>query len=453
MGSTIGIPDEVRASFTGDLIGPADPAYDQARRVHTGLINKHPALIARCRTVPDIVDAVNLGREQDAEISVRGGGHGVAGLAVTDGGLMIDLARMKGIRVDPATRTVWAQGGVTWKELNRAAAGHGLATTGGVVSSTGIAGLTLGGGEGWLMGKYGLTIDNLLAVEVVTPDGQILTASARQNQDLFWALRGGGGNFGVATAFEYQAHPVSTIYGGLVAHPVSRAREAFGFYRELTQTAPDELTVYFNLFADPGAPEDKMAAIAACHCGQPAAAEADLKPLRQLGPPAADLIRSMPYPVINTLSDGGYPRGAFNYWKSAFLSELSDASLEVMLDALQRCPSPMSGLGIVPYQGAVTRVDTAATAFAHRAPGYSLLIASQWLNPRETEPNITWAKETFESLTPHMTSRSYVNNLTAEDGRMTHAIWGANYQRLVTVKRRYDPGNLFRLNHNIDPSG
>jgi FAD/FMN-containing dehydrogenase len=453
MSSRIGIPDDVRASFTGDLIGPEDPAYERARRVHNGLIDKHPALIARCRTVPDVVDAVNLGREQAAEISVRGGGHGVAGLAVTDGGLMIDLARMKGIRVNPETRTVWAQGGVTWKELNRAAAARGLATTGGVVSSTGIAGLTLGGGEGWLMGKYGLTIDNLLAVEIVTADGQILTASAGQNQDLFWALRGGGGNFGVATAFEYQAHPVSTVYGGLVVHPVSCAREAFGFYRDLTRTAPDELTVYFNLFADPAAPEEKMAAIAACHCGEPEAAEADLKPLRQFGPPAADLIQSMPYPVINTLSDGGYPRGAFNYWKSAFLSELSDAALEVMLDALARCPSPMSGLGIVPYLGAVNRVDTAATAFAHRAPGYSLLIVSQWLDSRETEPNVAWARETFEALTPHMTSRSYVNNLTAEDGRMVHSVWGANYQRLVTVKRRYDPGNIFRLNHNIDPSG
>jgi FAD/FMN-containing dehydrogenase len=453
MRSTIGIPDEVRASFTGDLIGPADPAYEQARRVHNGLINKHPALIARCRTVPDVVDAVNLGHAQATEISVRGGGHGVAGLAVTDGGLMIDLARMKGIRVDPATRTIWAQGGVTWKELNRAAACHGLATTGGVVSSTGIAGLTLGGGEGWLMGKYGLTIDNLLAVEVVTAAGRIVTASARQNQDLFWALRGGGGNFGVATAFEYQAHPVSTVYGGLVAHPVSRAREALGFYRDLTQSAPDELTVYFNLYANPGAPDEKMAAIAACHCGEPAAAEADLKPLRQFGPPAADLIQSMPYPVINTVNDSGYPRGAFNYWKSAFLSELSDASLEVMLDALQRCPSPMSGLGIVPYLGAVSRVDAAATAFAHRAPGYSLLIVSQWLDPRDTEPNVAWAKETFEALAPHMSSRSYANNLTAEDGRMVRNVWGTNYERLVTVKRRYDPGNIFRLNHNIDPSG
>ena len=257
MSNVITVPDQVRASFTGELVSPADPGYEQIRRVHNGLINKRPGLIARCRTVPDVADAVTIGREQATEISVRGGGHSVAGLAVTDGGLMIDLAPMKGIKVDRRRRTVWAQGGVTWNEFNRAAACHGLATTGGVVSTTGIAGLTLGGGEGWLMGKYGLTIDNLLAVEVVTAAGEVVTASAEENQDLFWALRGGGGNFGVATSFEYQAHPVSTVYGGLVAHPVSRARQALGFYRELTQAAPDELTVYFSLFADPSAPEEQ----------------------------------------------------------------------------------------------------------------------------------------------------------------------------------------------------
>jgi FAD/FMN-containing dehydrogenase len=453
MSNVITVPDQVRASFTGELVSPADPGYEQIRRVHNGLINKRPGLIARCRTVPDVADAVTIGREQATEISVRGGGHSVAGLAVTDGGLMIDLTPMKGIKVDRRKRTVWAQGGVTWNEFNRAAACHGLATTGGVVSTTGIAGLTLGGGEGWLMGKYGLTIDNLLAVEVVTADGKVVTASTEENQDLFWALRGGGGNFGVATSFEYQAHPVSTVYGGLVAHPVSRARQALGFYRELTQTAPDELTVYFSLFADPNAPGEKLAAMIACHCGaDPAAAETDLKPLRQFGPPAADLIQPMPYPVINTLSDGGYPKGAFNYWKSAFFSDLSDAPLEIMVDALHRCPSTMSGLAIVPYLGAVTRVDTTATAFAHRAPGYSLLIVSQWPDPRETEPNITWAKETFEALHPYMADRSYVNNLTAEDGRLVHHLWGANYEQLVAAKRRYDPDNIFRLNHNIDPS-
>ena len=453
MSGTIEVADAVRDSFTGELIGPADPAYEQARRVHNGLIDKRPALIARCRTVPDVVDAVNLGREQGAEISVRGGGHGVAGLAVTDGGLMIDLAPMKGIRVDPAGRTVWAQGGVTWKEFNRAAAAHGLATTGGVVSTTGIAGLTLGGGEGWLMGKYGLTVDNLLAAEVVTAAGEIVTASATQHQDLFWALRGGGGNFGVATAFLYRAHPVPAVYGGMVAHPVSRARAAFGFYRDLTRSSPDDLTVYFNLFADPATPGQKLAAMVACHCGDdPAAAEGDLKAMRQFGRPAADLVGPMPYPVINTLSDAGYPRGAFNYWKSAFLSEPSDAALEIMVDAIHRCPSPMSGLGVVPYLGAVNRVDAAATAFAHRAPGYSVLIVSQWRDPGETEANITWARQTFEALRPHMADRSYINNLTADDGRMVHNVWGANYPRLVAVKRRYDPDNIFRLNHNIDPS-
>ena len=423
MGSLIKVPDQVRASFTGELVSPADPGYEEIRRVQNGLIDRRPGLIARCRIVPDVADAVTMGREQAAEISVRGGGHSVAGLAVTDGGLMIDLAPMKGIKVDQRRRTVWAQGGVTWNEFNRAAACHGLATTGGIVSTTGIAGLTLGGGEGWLMGKYGLTIDNLLAAEVVTAAGEVVTASDEENQDLFWALRGGGGNFGVVTSFEYQAHPVSTVYGGQVVHPASRAREALGFFRELTQAAPDELTVYFSLFPDPAAPGEKLAAMIACHCGDPTAAEADLKPLRQFGPPAADLIQPMPYPVINTLSDGGYPKGAFNYWKSAFFTDLSDAPVDIMIDALDRCPSPMSGLGIVPYLGAVARVDAAATAFAHREPGYSLLIVAQWLDPRETEPNITWARETFEALHPYMANRSYVNNLTAEDGRMVHHVW------------------------------
>ena len=452
MGSLIKVPDQVRASFTGELVSPADPGYEEIRRVQNGLIDRRPGLIARCRIVPDVADAVTMGREQAAEISVRGGGHSVAGLAVTDGGLMIDLAPMKGIRVDRRRRTVWAQGGVTWNEFNRAAACHGLATTGGIVSTTGIAGLTLGGGEGWLMGKYGMTIDNLLAAEVVTAAGEVVTASDEENQDLFWALRGGGGNFGVVTSFEYQAHPMSTVYGGQVVHPASRAREALGFFRELTQAAPDELTVYFSLFPDPAAPGEKLAAMIACHCGDPAAAEADLKPLRQFGPPAADLIQPMPYPVINTLSDAGYPKGAFNYWKSAFFTDLSDAPVEIMIDALHRCPSPMSGLGIVPYLGAVNRVDATATAFAHRAPGYSLLIVAQWPDARETEPNITWARETFDALHPYMADRSYVNNLTTEDGRMVHQVWGANYERLVTIKRRYDPGNIFRLNHNIDPS-
>jgi FAD binding domain/Berberine and berberine like len=454
MSSVIVVPDEVRASFTGELIEPADPGYERARRVHNGLIDKRPALIARCRTVPDVVDALRLGRERATEIAVRGGGHNVAGKAVTDGGLMIDLSPMRGIRVDPRQQTVWAQAGSTWKEFNRAAACHDLATTGGVVSSTGIAGLTLGGGEGWLMGKHGLTIDNLLSAQVVTAAGEVVTASPEENDDLFWALRGGAGNFGIVTSFEYRAHRVPSVHGGMVAHPVSRAGAALDFFRHFTWDAPDELTAYFSLSASPGRPAQKLAAIAVCHCGNdPAVAERDLKPLREFGPPLADTVQAMPYPVINTLSDAGYPRGALNYWKSAFFAEMGDAALQVMVDAVQRCPSPMSGLSIMPYLGAVTRVDARATAFPHRAPGYSLLIVSQWQDPASTEANVAWARETFEALRPYLSGRRYVNNLSADDGRMVRDTWGINYKRLVQIKRRYDPDNIFRLNHNIDPAG
>ena len=454
MSAEIVIPDEVRAAFSGELIGPADPAYEQARRVHNGLIDKRPALIARCRTVPDVVDALRLGREQAAEISVRGGGHNVAGTAVTDGGLMIDLSPMRGTRVDLGQQTVWAQGGSTWKEVNRAAAHYGLATTGGVVSSTGIAGLTLGGGEGWLMGRYGLTIDNLRSAEVVTAAGEVVTASSQENQDLFWALRGGAGNFGIVTSLEYLAHRVPTVYGGAVAHPAHRAGAVLDFFRRFTAEAPDDLTAYFSLFAAPGQPAEILAVIAVCHCGEdPAAAERDLKALRDFGPPLADTIQAMPYPVINTLSDAGYPRGALNYWKSAFFAALGVEALQIMVDAVRRCPSPMSGLSIMPYLGAVTRVPPTATAFPHRAPGYSLLIVSQWQDRSQTDANIAWARETFAALRPYMSGRSYVNNLPADDGRRVRDIWGVNYERLVQIKRRYDPGNVFRLNHNIDPAG
>jgi len=453
MSGAITVPDEVRAAFTGELIGPADPAYEQARRVHNGLIDKRPALIARCRTVPDVVDALWLGREQAREISVRGGGHNVAGKAVTDGGLMIDLSPMRGIRVDPRQQVVWAQGGSTWKDFNRAAAEHGLATTGGVVSSTGIAGLTLGGGEGWLMGRYGLTIDNLRSAEVVTAAGEVMTASCEENQELFWALRGGAGNFGIVTSLEYQAHRVPTVYGGMVAHPAGRAGAVLDFFREFTSEAPDELTAYFSLFAAPGEPAETLAVIAVCHCGDPVAAERDLRPLREFGPPLADTIQAMPYPVINTLSDAGYPRGALNYWKSAFFATLGQEALEIMVDATRRCPSPMSGLSIMPYLGAVTRVPPTATAFPHRTPGYSLLIVSQWQDQAHTEANIAWASKTFAALRPYMSGRRYVNNLSADDGRLVRDIWGVNYGRLVQLKRRYDPDNVFRLNHNIDPAG
>jgi hypothetical protein len=450
----IRVPDDVRARFTGSLLAPGEEGYDAARRVHNGLIDRRPALVARCHTTADVVEAVNLGRQQASEISIRGGGHNVAGRSVTEGGLMIDLAPMKGIRVDPRTWRVWAQPGVTWAEYNQAAALHGLATTGGVVSSTGIAGLTLGGGEGWLMGRYGLTVDNVLSAELVTADGEVLTASAEENADLFWALRGGGGNFGVVTAFEYRAHPVSTVTGGAVVHSLRDRLAVLDFYREFTNTVPDDLTVFLGL-GDPGdGSGDKLVGMSLCHCGGDLdQVDSDLAPLRKFGSPMVDDVRLMPYPVINTLSDGGYPRGALNYWKSAFVRELSGEVMGIMADAFERCPSPLGGFGMSHYHGAATRVEATATAFPHREPGYSLLVVAQWLDPSETERNIAWAKETFSALGPHLDDRRYVNNLSDHDPASVAHAYGANYDRLVEVKRRYDPENVFRLNHNINPEG
>lgn len=451
MAHTITVPAEVQTSFSGELIAPGDPSYDEVRQVHNGFADKRPGLIARCRSTADVVDAVSLAG-QASEVSVRGGGHGVAGKAVTDGGLMIDLALMKGIRVDPRRRTIWAQGGVTWRELNRAAAVYGLATTGGVVSTTGIAGLTLGGGEGWLMGRYGLSIDNLLSVELVTADGQALVASEDRHEDLFWALRGGGGNFGVAASFEYRAHPVSVVHGGLVAHPLSSAPAAFSFYRDFTAQAPDEVTLFFALVHAPDGSGTKLAAMPVCHCGpDPSAAEADLKPLREFGPPVLDLVRPMPYPVVNTLLDDSFPRGALSYWKSALFREPSDDLIGILSDAFRECPSPMTSIVVVPYQGAVIRVPVDATAFPHRETCFSLVILTQWSDRSASEANIAWTRETFESLRPHLSDRAYVNNLAADDLGLVRQAWGPNYERLLEVKRSHDPANVFRLNHNIDP--
>lgn len=455
MGTQGGIiaPEELRASFSGRLRSPGDEGYEDARRLHNGLIDKRPGLIAQCLTTADVVDAVNLGRELNLEIAVRGGGHNVAGRAVTEGGLMIDLALMKGIHVDPATRTIRAQPGLTWAEFDRAAAVHGLATTGGTVSTTGIAGLTLGGGLGNLMGAYGLAADNLLSAEVVTAFGRVVTASADDNSDLFWALRGGGGNFGVVTSFEYRAHAVTTVLGGLLIHPFEKATDVFARYREYTAAAPDEVGVTFLLVHAPDGSGTKIAAMPTCHAGNDhQRAEADLKPLREFGPPVMDTLDRIPYPAVNKLIDDGFPRGALNYWKSAFVTELSDDLARVMVEAFSQAPSAMSGLAVEHVHGAAARVDPAATAFPHRG-GYSVLVVAQWADASETDANIDWARTTFESLRPFTTDRTYMNYLSADEGGAVHEAYGSNYERLLEIKRRYDPGNLFHLNHNIDPAG
>jgi FAD/FMN-containing dehydrogenase len=436
---------------SGPVLAPGDRGYDEARRVHNRLIDKHPAVIARCLHTADVADAVNFGREEGLEISVRGGGHNVAGKAVTEGGLMIDLSLMKGVHVDPARGTVRAQAGVRVGELDRATAAFGLATPSGVISLTGIAGLTLGGGIAWLMGKYGMAVDNLLSAEVVLASGAVVTASDETDPDLFWAVRGGGGNFGVVTSFEFQAHPVASVLGGATLHPLEAAPGLLSFFREFAADLPDALSTQVAFLHAPDGSGAKLCGIALCHAGEDAdRAEADIRPLRGFGRPAVDMIRRMPYPVVNTGVDWLFP-GALNYWKSAFFSELSDAAVEVLTGAFERAPSELCALIIEEFHGAVTRVAPTATAYPHREPGFNLLLISQWTEPAETEAGIAWARETFDALSAYMVERSYMNYLSADDHDRVDRAYGANYGRLLELKRRYDPGNHFRLNQNIEP--
>ncbi len=441
------------AAFSGVLLRSQDPGYEEARRIHNGLIDKRPALIARCLGTADIVEALGFARQSGLEISVRGGGHNVAGRAVTDGGAMIDLSLMKGIHVDPKTRTVRAQGGVTWREFNRETAVHGLATTGGVISTTGIAGLTLGGGLGWLMGKYGLAVDNLLSVELVTAAGEVLTARGDEHPDLFWALRGGGGNFGVAASFEYRLHPLREVYAGLVAHPFPAAKEALRFYREFTKSVPDDLSVFPGLVHAPDGSGVPLVAFIICHTGSPERAEADLRPMLKFGSPAMVQVGPMPYPAVNMMLDAAFPRGALNYWKSSFIRALDDVAIDTMVDRFGACPSPMSGIVLEHFHGAVTRIGVSDTAVPYREPGFNCLLASLWMDPATTRANIAWTRATYDVMAPHFAQRRYVSYLGDDEaGDAVRAAYGPNFSRLAEVKRKYDPDNLFRLNQNIEPA-
>lgn len=439
--------------FTGQLLQPGDAGYEEARRVHNGLVDKRPALIAQCRSAAAVAEAIGLTQKLGLEVAVRGGGHNVAGRATIDGGVMIDLAPMKEIHVDPQNRSVRAQGGVTWGELNRATQRHGLAVTGGVVSTTGIAGLTLGGGLGWLMGKYGLALDNLRGVELVGADGGLTRTSPEEQPDLFWAVRGGGGNFGVATSFEYQLHPVGpTVTGGLLAHPFDRARDVLGFFRESTATLPDEHVLFATLVHAPDGSGTKLAAMVTCHCGSLADGEKATLPLKQFGSPVLAALGPMSYCDLNAMLDAGYPKGALNYWKSTFLRELNDAAIDMMIACFARCPTPMGQLLLEHVHGAAARVGADETAFPHRRNGYNFLVLSQWLDPTMTDRCIAWARETYAAMEPFADAGRYVNYLgDDEPGDPVSAAYGPNYRRLQVVKAKYDPKNFFRMNQNIRP--
>jgi FAD/FMN-containing dehydrogenase len=442
---------ELKAGLRGQLLSPGDEGYDRARKLWNGMFDRRPALIARCAGAADVIRAVSFARDNRLAIAVRGGGHSFPGHSVCDGGLVIDLSAMKGIRVDLRTRTARAQAGVKWIEFDHETQAFGLATTGGTDADTGIAGLTLGGGLGWLSSKYGLTVDNLVSADVVTADGRLLTASATENQDLFWGLRGGSGNFGVVTSFEYQLHAVGpTILGGMVAYPLGRAKEVLRFYRQFAKAAPDDLTTYAAFVTPPGG--ETVAALFCCYCGPLDKGEEVIRPLRSLGSPVQDLLGPMPYVAQQRLFEGGFPAGSYYYAKAGSLADLTDEAIEVFAEYAATKPSPLSGVLVQTVCGAASRVDPAATAFPHRRLPYAPVIVSQWLDAATSEKNIGWARDFWKALDPLAGGGVYVNDLSHDDADRVRTAYGANYERLAALKKAYDPDNLFRLNPNITPT-
>ena len=445
--------DELRSSVSGRILQPDDDGYDGARQVHNGLIDRRPAVIVRCRSAADAAATLRFARAEGLDVSVRGGGHNVAGRAVADGAVMIDLAEMKAIRVDPDARTVRVEGGVLWGELNDATAEHGLAVTGGAISTTGVAGLTLGGGLGWLMARYGLAADNLVSVELVTADGAITEVTESSDPDLLWALRGGGGNFGIATALTFRLHPLRMVTGGLIAHPIDAAKDLLRFYRDAVADAPDELEVFAGLVFAPDGSGTRLAAMIVCHSGDAAQAERDLAPLIGWGSPLVVQIGEMPYPDMNRILDDGFPAGSLNYWLSSFTDGLTDALIDAAIGRFGSIPSPMSGILFEHFHGAVTRIRPTESAVPHREPGWNLVLTSVWLEPAETEANVAWTRETHAALREHLSDRRWLNYLADDQGaNAVRAAYGPNWDRLVAVKRRVDPDNVFHHNHNIPPA-
>jgi FAD/FMN-containing dehydrogenase len=438
-------------SLRGPLLAPGESDYDEARKVWNGMIDRRPALIASCAGVADVIAAVRFARAHELLVSVRGGGHNITGNAVCEGGLMIDLSRMKSVRVDAARRTARAEAGLTWGEYNHETQAFGLASTGGVVSTTGIAGLTLGGGLGWLMGKHGLSCDNLLSADLVTADGQCLTASADKHPDLFWGLRGGGGNFGVVTSFEYRLHSVGPVLAGMVLHPMAKAREVLRFYRDYARTCPDALTAFAALMTSHEG--DPVVAIVVGYIGDLAEGEALVAPVRKFGSPLVDTIAPMSYVQLNQMLDAAFPYGGVQrYWKSSFLKELGDDVLEILIDRAATMRSPMSMVGFFHVHGAATRVDPNETAFGLRADQWDYDVISQWNDPGESAGHIQWTREFWTAVEPFATGEVYVNHLDAEEGTRIRAAYSDNFGRLVALKNKYDPTNLFRLNQNIKPT-
>jgi FAD/FMN-containing dehydrogenase len=451
--------DELGGSFRGELLLPTSPGYDAARRIWNGAIDRRPACIARCTGVADVVAAVRFARERDLLVGVRSGGHGVGGHALCHGGLVIDLSPMKGIRVEPTRRTARAEAGVLWGELDRETQVFGLATVGGIVSHTGVSGLTLGGGIGWLMRKYGATVDNLLSVDLVTADGELVTASEDENPDLFWGVRGGGGNFGIVTSFEYRLHPVGPIVlAGPIFHPLDDAPEVLRFYRELAAVAPDELTTIVELELAPPLPflpDDvqgkPIVMVGACYAGLPEDGAEVVRSLKGFGSPIVDWLEPKPYVALQSMFDPLVPHGWHRYWKSVELPTLTDGAIDTLIDHTSRITSPRSYTIILQLGGALGRVPEDTTAFSQRDATHNVVINAVWTeDDPEGDRHIAWARDFSDALQPHARDRVYVNFLGDEGpDRVRQAYGAAKYDRLLELKRAYDPTNFFRLNQNI----
>ena len=445
------VVEDLRAALRGELVLAGDADYEDARKVWNGMIDKRPALISCCVGASDVITSVNFARDNNLLVAVRGGGHSIPGKSICDGGIVIDLSRMKSVRVDPAKGTARAEPGAKWIDFDRETQAFGLATTGGTVSDTGIAGLTLGGGYGWLMGQYGLTCDNLLLADVVTADGKFLTANTTENPELFLGLRGGGGNFGVVTSFEYQLHTVGPVIGGIVFHPLPKFKEVFNFYRDFVAAAPNELISAIGLLNSPeGGPG---VAILACYSGPLDMGEKVMKPLHDFGPPVADQLGPMPYPVMQTLLDEAALPGNRYYVRADYINDLSDDGVHAMVERFQVAPSPLSAILLFQFGGAMRSPLRGETSYVHRSAAYHFEVIGAWQDPAEDEKNINWTRDVWEAMRPFASGGVYVNALGDEgDSRVREAYGTETYQRLVALKNKLDPTNLFRLNQNIVPT-
>jgi FAD/FMN-containing dehydrogenase len=446
-----------RASLRGELIEPGDASYEEARKVYNRMIERRPRLIVRCADVADVMAAVKFGREQKVLVAIRCGGHNAGGLGVCDDGLVIDLSRMNYVRVDPKKKTVQVGGGALWRDVDHATHAFGLAVPSGIISTTGVAGLTLGGGLGYLARRYGLTIDNLLAVEMVLADGRFVTASAKENSDLFWAVRGGGGNFGVVTSFLFKGQPVHTVYGGPMFWPLEDAAEMMRWYRDFIVKAPDDVYGFFAFHTIPPVapfPErfhlKKMCGIVWCYTGPIKKAEKVFKPIRKKAA-AIDLVGPIPHPALQSLFDGLYPPGMQWYWKADFVRTLPDEAIAQHVKYAATLPTLQSTMHLYPINGAAGRVKRGATAWWHRDANWTEVIVGVDPDPAKKEEISAWAKEYWSALHPYSAGGAYINFMMDEGEERIRATYGKNYKRLAKIKRRYDPGNLFRVNQNIRP--